>query len=65
MCTKIQYIDAREALRLHEEGEVEVFAEIQERIHGQLETVDFSLNDHDLSEVEGLACDENYKFFIE
>ena len=38
---------------------------VEEKIHGQLETVDFSLNDHDLSEVEALACDENYKFFID
>ena len=65
MDTKTKYIDAREALKLHEEGEVEIFAEVQEKIHGQLETVDFSLNDHDLSEVEALACDENYKFFID
>ena len=63
MSTKTNYITAREALRLHHE--VEIFAEVKERIHGQLETVDFSLNDYDLSEVEALACDENTKFFID
>ena len=65
MSTETKYIDAREAIRLHQEDEVEIFAEVEERIHGQLETIDFSLNDHDLSEVEALACDESYKFFID
>ena len=65
MSTETKYIDAREAIRLHQEDEVEIFAEVEERIHGQLETIDFSLNDHSFSEVEALACDESYKFFID
>ena len=63
MSTKTNYITAREALQHHEEGKVEVFAEYIP--HGEAESVEFNLSDYDLSEVEGMACDESYKFFID
>ena len=63
MSTETKYITGREAFQHHEEGNVEVFAEYIP--HGQTESVEFSLSDYDLSEVEGMGCDETYKFFID
>ena len=65
MDKETNYITAHKAIQLEEEGKVEVYAEMQGIVHGKEETIDFSLSDYNLSEVEGMACDERYKFFID